>query len=94
MIQLERGQIPIILDMCIVDMSSAFVFLNCDIGAEREVIHEMNEISGVSGTARVSGIYDIVAKVSQESKESMLKLVRKIRGIDNVRSCLTMIVAE
>ena len=75
-------------------MSRAFVFLNCDIGAEPAIIGEMNKIAGVSEIAQVSGIYDIVAKVNEESKESVTRLVKQIRGIDNVRSSLTMIVTE
>jgi hypothetical protein len=75
-------------------MSKAFVFLNCDIGAEPEIIDQMNKISGVHEAVRVSGVYDIVAKISEESKESIVKLVKKIRGISSIRSSLTMIVAE
>lgn len=77
-----------------INMSRAFVFLNCDIGAESAIIGEMNKIAGISEIAQVSGIYDIVAKVNEESKESVTRLVKQIRGIDSVRSSLTMIVAE
>ena len=75
-------------------MLSAFVFLNCDIGAEPAIMNEMNRIAGVSETMRVSGVYDIVAKISEESKENVVKLVKKIRGIASIRSSLTMIVVE
>lgn len=75
-------------------MSKAFVFLNCDIGAESEIINEMNKIAGVSEAVRVSGAYDIVAKISEQSKEGIVNLVKKIRGISKIRSSLTMIVAE
>lgn len=75
-------------------MSSAFVFLNCDLGAEPAIIDEMNKIAGVSEAVRVSGVYDIVAKVSEESRENVVKLVKKIRGIASIRSSLTMIIAE
>jgi DNA-binding Lrp family transcriptional regulator len=77
-----------------IGMSRAFVFLNCDIGAEPEIIDEIRGISGVSEAVRVSGVYDIVAKLSDESKENIAKLVKKIRGIANIRSSLTMIVTE
>jgi DNA-binding Lrp family transcriptional regulator len=40
------------------------------------------------------GVYDIVAKLSEESREDIAKSVRKIRAIPNVRSSLTMILAE
>jgi hypothetical protein len=75
-------------------MSTAFVFLNCEFGTEHEIIDEMRGISGVSETVRVSGVYDIVAKVSDESREHISKVVKKIRAIANIRSSLTMVVAE
>lgn len=75
-------------------MSSAFVLLNCDIGAEPSVIHELNKITGISKAVRVSGIYDIVAKLDEQSKEDVIDLVRQIRGISHIRSSLTMIIAK
>ncbi len=77
-----------------INMLKALVFLNCDIAAERAIIKEMNRIVGVSEAVRVSGIYDIVAKVSEESRENIANLVQQIRRIGNVRSSLTMIIAE
>jgi hypothetical protein len=74
-------------------MLSAFVLLNCDIGAEGAIINEMSRISGVSEAVRVSGVYDIVARVSDESKENIWNLVKKIRAIASIRSSLTMVVA-
>lgn len=74
-------------------MFSAFVFLNCDNGAERDIINEMSSISGVSEAVRVSGVYDIVAKLSDESREKISMLVKKIRAIACIRSSLTMVVA-
>jgi len=75
-------------------MLNAFVFLNCEIGAERTVMNEMSSFSGVSEAVRVSGVYDIVAKVSDESRENMSTLVKKIRAIASIRSSLTMVVAN
>lgn len=75
-------------------MLNAFVFLNCNIGTEPIILHEITDISGVSEAVELSGVYDIVAKVSEESQEDIAKSVRKISAIANVRSSLTMIVAE
>ena len=75
-------------------MSKAFVFLNCELGTERNILDEMNGMSGVSEAKRVSGIYDIVAKLSAESEDGISKIVKKFRLIANIRSSLTMIVAE
>ena len=76
------------------NMINAFVFLNCDIGTEPIILHEITDISGVSEAVQLSGVYDIVAKVSEESPEDIAKSVRKISAIASIRSSLTMIVAE
>lgn len=75
-------------------MLSAFIFLNCDIGTEPDIVREISAMSGISEAVQVSGVYDIVAKVSEESREDITKLVKKIRAIANIRSSLTMIVSE
>jgi hypothetical protein len=75
-------------------MLNAFVFLNCDVGTEPIILNEITDISGVSEAVELIGVYDIVAKVSENSREDIAKSVRKIRTIANVRSSLTMIVAE
>ena len=75
-------------------MLNAFVFLNCNIGTEPIILNEITDISDVSEAVKLSGVYDIVAKVSEESQEEIAKSVRKISAIANVRSSLTMIVAE
>jgi DNA-binding Lrp family transcriptional regulator len=76
------------------NMLNAFVFLNCDIGTEPIILHEITDISGVSEAVQLSGVYDIVAKVSEESPEDIAKSVRKISALASIRSSLTMIVAE
>jgi hypothetical protein len=75
-------------------MSVAFVLLNCDIGAEKAIISEISGISGVSEAAGLSGVYDIIAKLNAESDNGISKIVTKIRSLANIRSSLTMIVAE
>ncbi len=75
-------------------MSKAFVFLNCDPDLESKVVDEMNHISGVSQASKISGIYDIVAEVDATSEIGISKIVKKFRSIANIRSCLTMIVAD
>jgi Lrp/AsnC ligand binding domain len=78
-----------------VNMLNAFVFLNCDIGGtEPAILNEITSISGVSEAVKLSGVYDIVAKVSEESQEDIAKSVRKINTNANIKSSLTMIVAE
>lgn len=75
-------------------MTLAFVFLNCDIGAEKSVLSDMRTISGVSEAVGVAGIYDIVAKLRADSNGEITSILRKFHRITHVRSCSTMIVTE
>lgn len=75
-------------------MSKAFIFLNCDQGAEKSIMTQMKNIFGVSRASGLSGIYDIVAEVDAESAKGISGVVKRFRSIDSVRSCLTMIVAD
>ena len=75
-------------------MSRAFVLLNCDIGTENTIISTMSGMSGVSEAAGLSGVYDIIAKLNAESDNGISRIVTKIRSIANIRSSLTMIIAE
>ena len=75
-------------------MSRAFVFLNCDIGAENTLIEQVKRIAGVSQTRRLSGVYDIVAELGADSDKGISKIVKSVRSIANIRSCLTMIAAD
>jgi hypothetical protein len=54
----------------------------------------MSGMSGVSEAAGLSGFYDIIAKLNAESEKGISKIVTKIRSIANIRSSLTMIIAE
>ncbi len=75
-------------------MSRAFVFLNCDIGAENTVIEQVKCIAGISQTMWLNGVYDIVAELSADSDKGISKIVKNLRSIANVRSSLTMIAAD
>lgn len=68
--------------------------MNCDIGAEKAILKEMNGINGVAKTMWLTGVYDIVAELSADSDKGISKIVKRFRSIANVRSCLTMIVAD
>lgn len=68
--------------------------MNCDMGTENTIISTISGMSGVSEAAGLSGVYDIIAKLNAESDKGVSKIVTKIRSIANIRSSLTMIIAE
>jgi len=73
----------------------AFVLINTEIGAEREVAKEIVQIEGVEEAYVIYGVYDIIAKVKAENIDKLKEIITlKIRKMSKVRSTLTMIVVE
>ena len=76
-------------------MPTAYVLINCDLGAEDEIIKEIKRIPEAKEVSGVYGVYDIIAKVESDSMDKLREIITwKIRRIDKVRSTLTMIVIE
>jgi len=76
-------------------MPTAYVLINCDLGAEDEIIREIKKIPEAKEVSGVYGVYDIIAKVESDSMDKLREIITwKIRRIDKVRSTLTMIVIE
>ena len=74
-------------------MATAFVLINAEIGAESEVLKDLNAITEVKEAHMVYGVYDIIARVETETMQELKDTISwKIRRLDKVRSTLTMIV--
>ena len=78
-----------------IDMPTAFVLINTEIGSESDVLKELKKVEGVEEASAVYGVYDIVARVKAETMDKLKEIVTwRIRRLDKVRSTLTMIVVE
>jgi DNA-binding Lrp family transcriptional regulator len=76
-------------------MPTAFVLINAELGKEERILKELRSIESVKEAHFVYGVYDIIAKVEAESMEKLKEIVTfKIRRLTDVRSTLTMTVAE
>ena len=76
-------------------MPIAFVLINSELGKEENILKELRGIGNISEAHFVYGVYDIIAKVEAESMEKLKEIVTfKIRRLSDVRSTLTMTVAE
>jgi DNA-binding Lrp family transcriptional regulator len=76
-------------------MPTAFVLINAELGKEEGILKELRSISSCKEAHFVYGVYDIIAKVEAESMEKLKEIVTfKIRRLPDVRSTLTMTVAE
>ncbi|HDD33673.1 MAG TPA: Lrp/AsnC family transcriptional regulator [Thermofilaceae archaeon] len=76
-------------------MSTAFVLISTEIGAERDVLERLRELPEVAEAYIVYGVYDLVVKIKVEEPNQLKEVVTsKIRRIERVRSTLTMIAVE
>ena len=76
-------------------MAQAYVLLNCELGAEEEIIGKLKELETVKEVHGTFGAYDIIAKVQAESTDKLKEAVTwKIRKMDKIRSTLTLTVVE
>jgi DNA-binding Lrp family transcriptional regulator len=76
-------------------MPTAFVLINAELGKEEGILKELRSIASVKEAHFVYGVYDIIAKVEADSMEKLKEIVTfKIRRLTDVRSTLTMTVAE
>ena len=74
-------------------MTTAFLLINTEIGAESEVLKGLKDIKEVKEAHMVYGVYDIIARIETETMQELKDIISwKIRRLDKVRSTLTMIV--
>ena len=78
-----------------IQLSTAYVLINCDLGAEEFVISELKSIEGVVEVHGTFGAYDILAKVEASLVEKLRETITwKIRKIIKIRSTLTLMGIE
>jgi len=76
-------------------MAEAYVLVNCDLGAEEEIISGLKQIEQVKEVHGTFGAYDIIAKVQAESADKLREAITwKIRKMEKIRSTLTLTVVE
>ncbi len=76
-------------------MPTAYVLLNCDLGAEGEIIKKIIQVPEVVEVTHIIGVYDIIVRVSSDDMFKLRKIIKtNLKHIDKVRSTLTMIVID
>lgn len=84
----------------ILNVPTAYVLLNSDLGSDETIIKKVKEILGSEENVKyevqgVYGVYDIILKVTSENSDILRSVItNKIRKIDKVQSTLTMMVIE
>ena len=76
-------------------MAEAYIFINCEIGSEEEVITALKNIDTIKEVHGTFGAYDILAKIESPQVEDLRETITwKIRKIDKIRSTLTLMGIE
>jgi DNA-binding Lrp family transcriptional regulator len=76
-------------------MPAAFILINAELGKEEELLNDLRKMENIKEAHFVYGVYDVIVKAEAESMEKLKELVAfKIRRLKEVKSTLTMTVAE
>lgn len=72
-------------------MEIAYILIQCDLGAEVQIINEIMKISEIKEVRGTYGIYDVFCKVQTDTKEELDQIItNKIRKIQKIRSTITL----
>ena len=73
------------------DMEIAYILIQCDLGAEVQIINEIMKIPEIKEVRGTYGIYDVFCKVQSDTKEELDQIItNKIRKIQKIRSTITL----
>jgi len=69
----------------------AYVLIQCDLGAEVEIIEELAKIEQIKEVRGTYGIYDIFCRIEADSKNVLDDVITfKIRKVPKIRSTITL----
>ena len=73
-------------------MTDAYVMLNCELGAEAEIIEKLRDLENVVDVFETIGTHDMLVKLQAENFEKIREIVSwSIQKMDKVRSTATLI---
>ncbi len=76
-------------------MTIAYVMINCELGAEADLIEKLNEVEQVKDVFETIGTHDMMVKLEAENFEKIREIVSwNIQKLDKIRSTSTLIRKE
>jgi len=73
-------------------MTDAYVMLNCELGAEAEIIEKLKELEQVKDVFETIGTHDMMVKLQADNFEKIREIVSSnIQRLPKVRSTSTLI---
>ena len=72
-------------------MEIAYLLIQCDLGAETDIIKQLEKIPEVKEVRGTYGVYDIFAKLESDTREKLDEiLTNNVRKISQIRSTNTL----
>jgi len=69
----------------------AYILIQCDLGAEVEIIEELSKIEQIKEVRGTYGIYDVFCRIEADSKNVLDDVITfKIRKVPKIRSTITL----
>ena len=73
-------------------MTDAYVMLNCELGAEADIIEQLKDLEQVVDVFETIGTHDMLVKLQAENFEKIREIVSwNIQKLKKVRSTATLI---
>jgi len=73
-------------------MTSAYVLINCDLGAEETIMEKLKEIDQVKDVFGTIGTHDMMVRLDAENFEKIREIVsRNIQKIEKIRTISTLV---
>ena len=73
-------------------MTTAYVMINCELGAEEIIMEKLKEIEQVKDVFGTIGTHDMMVKLDAENFEKIREIVsRNIQKIEKIRTISTLV---
>lgn len=77
------------------NMISAVVLVNTDLGSQDKVVENIKLVEGVEEAHALYGVYDLLVKIKAISFDKLKEIIKlKIRQMAGVTSSLTLMIIE
>ena len=72
-------------------MSGAYVLINCELGAEKEITKKIKELEEVSFVDKVNGAYDLLVKLQASNPVELQEIISwQVKNLEKIRSTITL----
>jgi len=73
-------------------MTVGYVMINCELGAEADLIEKIREIENVKDVFGTFGAHDILVKVEADHLEKLREVITwQIQKLDKIRSTVSLV---